>query len=127
MAAVLPVNVAGVALMVLAVALFIIDVFAPTHGVLTGGGIISFFLGALFLFDRVEPAFRLSLAGSISATVITAAFFLFIIGSASARQRLPIRTGQEAMMGQTVKALETIGPSSSGKVFFDGEDRKRGE
>jgi membrane-bound serine protease (ClpP class) len=120
MAAVLPVNVAGVALIVLAVALFIIDVFAPTHGVLTGGGIISFFLGALFLFDRAEPAFRLSLAWIIPATVITTAFFIFIIGSGLRAQRLPIRTGQEAMMGHTVKALETIGPSS-GKVFFDGE------
>ena len=56
MAAVLPVNVAGLALIALAIALFIIDVFAPTHGVLTAGGIISFFLGALMLFNRAEPA-----------------------------------------------------------------------
>src|SRR5881396_3429249 len=52
MASVLPVNTAGVALIVLAVGLFVTDIFAPTHGVLTAGGIISFFLGSLMLFDK---------------------------------------------------------------------------
>ena len=52
MSAMLPVNVAGLALIVLALALFVIDIFAPTHGVLTGGGIIAFFLGALMLFNQ---------------------------------------------------------------------------
>src|SRR5438132_7309217 len=51
MSAILPVSAAGLALIALAVALFIVDVFAPTHGILTGGGIVSFFLGALVLFD----------------------------------------------------------------------------
>src|SRR5262249_59276478 len=61
MAAVLPVNIAGLALIGLALALFIVDVFATTHGVLTFGGIVAFFLGALMLFNRADPAFRLSL------------------------------------------------------------------
>ena len=61
MASVLPVNIAGLALIVLAVGLFVTDLFAPTHGVLTAGGIISFFLGSLMLFDTAGPAFRLSL------------------------------------------------------------------
>src|SRR5436190_1468814 len=61
MAAILPVNVAGLALIGLALALLIMDVFATTHGVLTFGGIIAFFLGALMLFNRADPAFRLSL------------------------------------------------------------------
>src|SRR5262249_994531 len=47
MAAILPVNIAGLALIGLALALFIVDVFATTHGILTFGGIVSFFLGAL--------------------------------------------------------------------------------
>ena len=59
MATVLPVNIAGLALIGLAVVLFIIDIYAPTHGVLTFGGIVSFFLGALMLFNRADPAFRL--------------------------------------------------------------------
>ena len=57
MASILPVNIAGLALIVLAVGLFVMDVFAPTHGVLTAGGIISFFLGSLMLFDRRDRPF----------------------------------------------------------------------
>src|SRR5712671_1221855 len=70
MSAILPVNTAGLALIGLAVALFIVDVFAPTHGILTAGGIVSFFLGALMLFDHNDPSFKLSLAYIIPATVL---------------------------------------------------------
>ena len=62
MSAILPVNVAGLALIGLAIALFILEMFTPTHGILTTGGIVSFFLGALMLFNRAEPGFRLSLS-----------------------------------------------------------------
>ena len=58
MSAILPINVAGLALIGLAVALFIVDIFAPTHGVLTAGGIVAFFLGSLMLFNRADPALR---------------------------------------------------------------------
>src|SRR5262249_39498163 len=74
MSAILPINFAGLALIGLAVGLFIVDVYAPTHGVLTFGGIAAFFLGALMLFNRGEPGFRLSLAFIIPATVLTALF-----------------------------------------------------
>ena len=74
MSAVLPVNIAGFALIGLALLLFIADIFAPTHGVLTFGGIAAFFLGALMLFDRNDPAFQLPLGYIIPATLLTAAF-----------------------------------------------------
>src|SRR5437762_5963390 len=61
MAAILPLNVTGLVLIALAVMLFIFDVYAPTHGVLTVGGIISFLIGSLMLFNRADPLFRLSL------------------------------------------------------------------
>jgi membrane-bound serine protease (ClpP class) len=108
MSAVLPINLAGLALIGVAVVLFIVDVFAPTHGVLTFGGIVAFFLGALMLFDRSEPAFRLSLAYIIPATLVTAAFFIFVVGAGLRAQRLPARTGQEAMLGRPASALTRI-------------------
>ncbi|HVV71994.1 MAG TPA: nodulation protein NfeD, partial [Verrucomicrobiae bacterium] len=120
MASILPVNWAGFALMAVAVALFIIDVFTPTHGVLTFGGIISFFLGALMLFNRGNPAFHLSLAYIIPATLLTAAFFLFVVGAGLRAQYLPVRVGKEAMIGRTAPALSRI-DSTSGKVFVEGE------
>jgi membrane-bound serine protease (ClpP class) len=120
MAAILPVNLAGVALIGLAALLFIIDLFAPTHGVLTFGGIAAFFLGALLLFNRADPTFRLSLAYIIPATVVTALFFLFVVGKGLRAQSLPVRTGKEAMLGKTAPALGRI-DAQGGKVFFEGE------
>jgi membrane-bound serine protease (ClpP class) len=120
MAAILPVNLAGLALIGLSIVLFIIDLFAPTHGVLTFGGIVSFFLGALMLFNRGDPAFRLSLAYIIPATAMTALFFIFVVGAGLRAQSLPVRAGKETMLGKTAPALARI-DSSGGKVFIEGE------
>ena len=120
MSAILPVSVAGLSLIALAIALFAIDVFAPTHGVLTAGGVASFLIGSLMLFDRADPAFRLSLAYIIPATVITAAFFVFIVGKGLRAQRLPARVGRETMLGRAAKAVTPI-DSHAGQVFIDGE------
>jgi membrane-bound serine protease (ClpP class) len=120
MSSVLPVNAAGLALILLAVALFIIDVYAPTHGVLTFGGILSFFLGAMMLFNRSDPAFRLSLVYIIPATAMTAAFFILLVGAGLRAQFLPVKVGKETMLGKTVPAVVRI-DSTSGKVFIEGE------
>ncbi len=120
MATVLPVNVAGLALIGVAILLFIADVLATTHGVLTFGGIISFFLGAVMLFDRADPTFRLSLGYIIPATVVTAAFFLFVIGAGLKAQRNPVRAGKETMLGQVVPVIAAIN-AQGGKVFIEGE------
>jgi membrane-bound serine protease (ClpP class) len=120
MSAILPVNIAGLALIGLAILLFIADVFAPTHGVLTVGGIASFSVGALMLFNRGDPAFRLSLGYIVPGVLMTAAFFVFIVGAGLRAQFLPVRTGKEAMLGQTVNALSRI-DAQSGKVFIEGE------
>jgi membrane-bound serine protease (ClpP class) len=120
LAAVLPVNVTGLALIALAFALFIFDVFAPTHGVLTAGGIISFLIGALMLFNRADPLFRLSLAYIMSATLVTTAFFVFVVSKGLRAQRLPVKAGAETMIGKSVTALTPIDPHG-GRVFIEGE------
>ena len=120
MSAILPVNLTGLALIGLAVALFVIDIFAPTHGILTAGGVVSFFLGTLMLFNGAGPGFRLSLTWVVSATICTALFFIFIVGKGVRAQFKPVRAGVETMMGQTVTALSRI-DSAGGKVFIEGE------
>jgi membrane-bound serine protease (ClpP class) len=120
LAAILPVNVTGLALIALALMLFIFDVYAPTHGVLTIGGIISFLIGSLMLFNRADPLFRLSLGYIVPATMITAAFFVFVIGKGLRAQRLPIRAGAETLLGKTVPALTSI-DSHGGRLFVEGE------
>ena len=121
MSAILPVNTAGLALIGLAVALFIVDVFAPTHGILTAGGIISFFLGALMLFDRSDAGFQLSLAYIIPATALTGAFFIFIAGAGWRAQFRPVQSGREAMLGKTIGAISRI-DAGGGRVFMEGEN-----
>ena len=120
MSAILPINTAGLALVGLAIGLFIADVFAPTHGVLTFGGILSFFLGSLMLFNRGDATFRLSLVYIIPATLVTAAFFTFVVTKGLRAQFLPVRSGKETMLGKTAPALARI-DGASGKVFVEGE------
>ncbi len=120
LAAILPVNVTGLVLIALALMLFIFDVYAPTHGVLTVGGIISFLIGSLMLFNRADPLFRLSLNYIIPATLVTAGFFIFVIGKGLRAQRLPVRAGAETLLGKTVTALTPI-DSRGGWIFVEGE------
>jgi membrane-bound serine protease (ClpP class) len=120
MAAILPVNATGLVLIGLALLLFIFDVYAPTHGVLTAGGVISFLIGSLMLFNRSDPLFRLSLSYIIPATLVTAAFFVFVIGKGLRAQLLPVRAGSETMVGKTVTTLTPI-DSRGGRIFVEGE------
>lgn len=121
MSAILPVNVTGLVLIGLAVALFITDVFATTHGVLTAGGIVAFFLGAMMLFSGAEPGFGLSLFWIFPATMLTAAFFIFVVGKGIRAQFKPAQTGAQTMIGRTVNALSRI-DAAGGRVFIEGEN-----
>ena len=120
MSATLPVNVAGLALIGLAVLLFVVDIFAPTHGILTAGGIVAFFIGAMMLFSHDGNGFNLSLKWIVPATALTAAFFVFVVGKGIRAQFKPASTGKEAMIGETANAISRI-DSASGKVFIEGE------
>jgi membrane-bound serine protease (ClpP class) len=121
MSAILPVSITGIVLILLAIVLFIADVFATTHGVLTAGGILSFFLGALMLFSGNGPGFGLSLKWIVPGTLLTAVFFIFIVSKGLGAQLKPVRAGRETMLGQTVNALSRI-DSAGGRVFIEGEN-----
>lgn len=120
MSAILPVNIAGLALVGLAIVLFVVDIFAPSHGVLTGGGIIAFFLGAMMLFNRAGPAFHLSLGYILPGVLLTALFFIFVVGKGLRAQALPAMAGPQTMIGKVTAALEPI-TATGGKVFIEGE------
>src|SRR5207249_12198656 len=117
---ILPVNVTGLVLIALALMLFVFDVYATTHGVLTVGGIIAFLVGSLMLFNRADPLFGLSLSYIIPATLVTAAFFVFVIGNGLRAQLLPVKAGKETLIGRTVTTLTPI-DSRNGRIFVEGE------
>jgi membrane-bound serine protease (ClpP class) len=72
------------------------------------------------LFNRSDPASRLSLVYIIPATLVTAAFFVFVVGAGLRAQLLPVRTGREILLGKTMPALARI-DAAGGKVFVEGE------
>ncbi|MEO6446568.1 MAG: nodulation protein NfeD [Gemmatimonadaceae bacterium] len=116
----LPVNVAGLVLIVLAVAFFVIEIKVQSQGVLAVGGVISFLIGSLILFQRSPGGvFRVSLPVIIGTTAVTAAFFMFVIAKATAAQSRRVTTGVEGMHGEVGEALTDIAPR--GEVRVHGE------
>src|SRR5690606_6897568 len=108
----LPVNYAGLALIIFAVVLFILEIKIVSHGVLAAGGVVSLLLGSLMLIRSGSSLefLRISRGLIIGATAVTAAFFLFIVGAGLRVQKRKIETGSEAMVGVTGEVMETLDP-----------------
>jgi len=116
----LPINYAGLALIIFALLLFLLEIKIASHGVLAIGGIISLLLGSMMLIRTGSGDIgRISWSVIISATVVTALFFLFVIGMGLKAQRLKPTTGSEALVGETGVAKEILNPA--GMVMVHGE------
>jgi membrane-bound serine protease (ClpP class) len=115
----LPVNYAGLLLIILAIVLFILEVKVISFGLLTIGGIISLTLGSLMLFDSPFPFLRTSLSVVIpSVLMITALFVISVTLVVKAQRRKPV-TGSEGLIGSTGVAKTDI--HLDGTVFLHGE------
>ena len=91
--AVLPVNLAGLLLIVFGIALLLVDLFAPSHGILTIGGLVAFVIGSLIMFDTPQsPVYQISVTLVVTFTVLTGAFFLFAAGAGIRAQRAMVVT-----------------------------------
>ncbi len=116
--AILQVNIAGLLLIAFAVLLFIADVQAPGHGVLTAGGVIAFVFGAILLTERTAPVLQISLHLILAVAVLLAAFFLFAVGAGLRAQRTPARSGGERLIGAVGVARSRLDPE--GQVHVQG-------
>jgi membrane-bound serine protease (ClpP class) len=114
----LPVNYAGILLMVLAFGLFIAEAFTPTFGLLTAGGITSLVIGSLILF-KGGPLFQVDIGLIITVAVIFAAFLAFVINRVVAAHRRQATTGREELLGKTAVVRTALKPE--GTVLFEGE------
>lgn len=119
--AAMPINMAGFLLIGLAIILFVAEAFTPTFGILLTGGAVSFFLGALMLFQDLPDEMQISLYWLIPATLLTAAFFGWIVTYGVKSLFNPPRSGLESTVGKIVEVVDTIQPNQDGRVFFDGE------
>ena len=116
----LPVNWAGLLLMALALLLFVVDIFAPTHGILTIGGLVAFLLGSLMLFNVPEAASWLSLSlwTILTVTGLMGGFFLAIARLVARSMKQQPAVGREALIGQLGRARTPLNPE--GMIWLDG-------
>jgi len=115
----LPINYAGLLLMVLALIFFILEVKVVSYGALTIGGIVSMVLGSLLLFDSPLPYMRASLVVIIMIAAATALFFLFALGFAVRAHKRKVTTGDKGLAGEVGVARTDLNPE--GDVFVQGE------
>ena len=117
----LPVNYAGVGLIIFAIILFLLEIKIVSHGMLAIGGVISLLLGSMMLMKSGSPLemVKISNAVIITATAVSALFFLFIIGAGIKAQKGKVVTGAEAMIGDMGEVMEALNPS--GTVRVQGE------
>jgi membrane-bound serine protease (ClpP class) len=133
----LPTNIGGIVFIALAVGLFLIDLKAPTHGILTAGGIVAFVLGSFLLFPpwRRLPAtgglppgvdgapfaapVRISLLVIVVMTLLVVGFFTFVLGKGIRAQLRRITFGEEALIGGAGTAVTALAPE--GLVLLGGE------
>lgn len=114
----LPINIAGVLLILIAVVLFIIDLKAVTHGVLTTGGIVAMTLGGLLLINTSFLAEGVNIPLLIITVLIIAGIFLFILRKLIEARGRPYQTGEESMIGTLATVREPLSPN--GMVFVNG-------
>ncbi len=116
----LPVNYAGVALIIFAIILFLAEIKITSHGLLAVGGTISMLLGSVLLINTSADYLRISWAVIIPAVVTTVLFFLFAVGMGLRAQRRKPTTGEKGMVGERGRATTAVGPAG-GQVFVRGE------
>ena len=116
---ILPFNYAGLALLVLSLLLFIAEIYITSFGVLGVGGVISFILGALLLFDTPESDVRVGFDVVIAATLAVGLFFLFVAYQLVKAQRLRATVGFEGLIDKEGIAITDI--DTTGKIFVQGE------
>ena len=117
----LPVNYAGVGLILFAVILFILEIKIVSHGLLAIGGTISLLLGSIMLINTGSTLEFVAISWSviISVVVTTLLFFLFVIGMGLKAQRRKRTTGAEGLIGEVGETLSNLDPK--GEVRVHGE------
>ncbi len=117
----LPVDLAGLGLILLGIAFLVAEIFLPTFGTLGFGGIVAFAMGALMLFRTDAPGYGIPVALVVGLTIATA-LFVFVVSSVALRaRRRPVVSGAEALLGSIGEMLEDVPPSDSGWARVHGE------
>jgi len=115
----LPVNYAGVALILIGVALIVTELFLPSVGAIGVGGVAAFIIGSIILMDTEAEGYTVSMALVITIGITAAALFIATVLLAVRQRKRPIVSGREQMIGATAEALESF--TDTGRVRAHGE------
>jgi membrane-bound serine protease (ClpP class) len=116
----LSINLAGLLLILFAVLLFVVDIKAPTHGILTVGGIVALTLGSFMLFNPGTSFYRLSIWLILTMVAVTTAFFAWIVASGVRALSKRVKSGAEGLAGR--KGVAKTALAKEGIVLVEGED-----
>lgn len=117
----LPVNYAGMLLILLAIIFFIAEVKVISHGLLSIGGVISLTLGSLLLFRTADSHLGVALGVLIPVVLVVSGFFLAVASLAIRAYQKKPQTGDQGILGEVGRVRQPIRPESTGKVFVHGE------
>ncbi len=118
----LPVNYAGLALILLGIAFLVAEAFLPSFGVLGLGGIVAFAFGCVMLIDSESPGWGVPLPLVGGLALLTAAFILLVVGMAAKARRRPVVTGPQTLVGAGGELVEYSG--GQGWALVQGEHWK---
>ncbi|MFH0975472.1 MAG: nodulation protein NfeD [Spirochaetota bacterium] len=116
---VLPINILGLSLIIISIVLFILELKFVSYGLLTIGGIASFVLGSMILFDSPLPGMSVPIASIIIVVIFLLLFFFVLIRSVLAAHRGKVTTGIEGMIGEKGNAVADF--NKYGKIMAHGE------
>jgi membrane-bound serine protease (ClpP class) len=114
----LPVNIAGALMMLLALILFLADLKANTHGILSFGGVLSLILGMAFLINTGPVGLGVNPVVIFGSAAVTFAFFVFFVDRVVRSRRNRVLTGADALLGALGESREDLSPE--GLVFVRG-------
>jgi len=117
----LPVNFAGLLLILFGLVLLALEIKVPSYGLLTVGGLASLVFGSMILMDSPIPELQLSLRVVLPVVLGFAGIAVFLVRLGVAAQQRPAVTGVAGMIGEVGHAMSAIGPGTPGRVATHGE------
>ena len=111
----------GLALILLAFVLLVVDLMVANHGLPTVGGLVALVLGVLMLFDVTGPYLWVLLITVVAIAIVMGMFLVGALGEVRAAKERPATTGIEGMIGEVGVVKKAVGASYPGWVFVHGE------
>ena len=116
----LPINYAGMGLILLGIALMVGEAFEPSFGMLGIGGVIAFVFGSIILMDTDAPGFGIDISLIATFAVTSVLMFVFVVGMAMKARRRPVVSGMEELLGSEALVVEDF--EQKGRVNIHSEN-----